>query len=132
MTAAIAVKTGAAGFQLAAGAKLNELLEFMQGLVKSAPGDTDMHRALREKAVEEGADMLVMRHEAVDETDAEFAVLLRGAAEKGGMVQRLLQDGHWRWVSKEAALRLDPAEPRLSLSAPPVTAIGERKEDTAP
>ena len=130
VTAAIAVKMEAAGFQLVAGAKLNELLEFMQGLVKSAPDD--MHRALREKAVEEGANMLVMRHEAADEADAEFAGLLRDAAKKGGMVQMLLQDGHWRWVSKEAALRLDPAEPRPSLGAPPVAAIAERKEDVVP
>lgn len=118
ITAAVAVKTGATGFQLAVGGKLNELPEFMQNLMKSAPSDTDIHRALREQVVAEGIDMVVARHDAVDETDAEFAAKLRSAAERGGMVQMLCQDGHWRWVSKEAAMRLDPTEPRLKLTRP--------------
>ncbi|MEJ2229539.1 MAG: hypothetical protein P8Y67_15280 [Alphaproteobacteria bacterium] len=118
VTAGVAVQTGQLGFTVAAGAPLGDLVAFMQNLVNTAPTAADFHRDLRETAIEDDTDMLVERHESADETDAEFAGLLRQAAENGGMVQMQCQDGRWRWVSPLAARRLDPAEPRISLQEP--------------
>jgi hypothetical protein len=132
LATAIAVWSGVGAVHTVLTGEYSGLLDFMHKLGDAAkditfeipdfePGDDGLRGQLRASRIE--------RHRTADELNAMFAVKLREAAEKGSMEQVYCPDGQWRWVSKEAALRLAQTEPRQTISRPTRPAIANKAPD---